>query len=88
MIRSLIVAHPVRSFFSASHPRICLGTFSTVSPEINPEINFWQLLPKGVDFDLKAIMGSILLANSCRLLCEKATFSFNLLFLQRKGGRK
>jgi hypothetical protein len=24
----------VRSFFSASHPKICLGTFSTVSPEI------------------------------------------------------
>jgi hypothetical protein len=28
------VAHSVRSFFSASHPRICLGTFSTVSPEV------------------------------------------------------
>jgi hypothetical protein len=25
------VAHPVRSFFSASLPRIRLGTFSTVS---------------------------------------------------------
>jgi len=30
-VRSLIVAHSVRSFFSASPPRICSGTFSTVS---------------------------------------------------------
>ena len=34
IMRSLIVTHSVRSFFSASHPRICWGTFSTVSPEI------------------------------------------------------
>ena len=32
IMRSLIVVHSVRSFFSASYPRICLGTFSTVSP--------------------------------------------------------
>ena len=32
IMRSLIVAHSVRSFFSASQPRICLRTFSTVSP--------------------------------------------------------
>ena len=31
IMRSLIVAHSVKPFFSASHPRICLGTFSTVS---------------------------------------------------------
>ena len=34
-MRSFILANSVRSFFSASHPRICLGTFSTVSPEFN-----------------------------------------------------
>jgi len=30
-MRSLIVAHSMRSLFSASRPRICLGTFSTAS---------------------------------------------------------
>jgi hypothetical protein len=28
------MGHSVRSFFSASHPSICLGTFSTVSSEM------------------------------------------------------
>ena len=31
IMRSLIVAHSVRSFFSTSHPKIRLGTFSTAS---------------------------------------------------------
>jgi len=30
-MRSLIVAHSMRSLFSTSRPRICLGTFSTAS---------------------------------------------------------
>ena len=34
IVRSLIMAHSVKSFFSASHLRISLGTFSTVSLEV------------------------------------------------------
>ena len=34
IVGSLTVAHSMKSFFSASQPRICLGTFSTVSPVI------------------------------------------------------
>ena len=49
-MRSLIVAHSVRSFFSASHPRIRLGTFSTASPEIFGG----SLCPDGVDFNYQS----------------------------------
>ncbi len=37
------MAHSVRSFFSASHPRICLGTFSTVSPVIEFQSVHFQI---------------------------------------------
>jgi len=37
------VAHSVKSFFSASPPRICLGAFSTVSPEI-AKVEFSDLI--------------------------------------------
>ena len=52
IMRSLIVPHSVKSFFSASPLRICLGTFSTVSLE-SVIVHFCSIVQ---DFERKSII--------------------------------
>jgi hypothetical protein len=56
IVRSLIVAHSVRSFFSASLPRICLRTFSTVSPVML----FFEFSQRKQHFKCKSLIHGIL----------------------------
>jgi hypothetical protein len=65
IMRSSIVAHSVRSFFSASHSRISLGTFSTVSPVIE----FLHFRSKIQHFKRKSLISSHWRSNVKYCLC-------------------